>query len=65
MKEVTWRAKRSVSVDSVPDPFIQEPTDAIVGLPVPTSADRICISTRLSPPSWRPVTFSATSRWGL
>lgn len=30
MKAVTWQAKRSVSVDSVPDPSIQEPTDAIV-----------------------------------
>jgi threonine dehydrogenase-like Zn-dependent dehydrogenase len=30
MKAVTWQAKRSVSVDSVPDPAIQEPTDAIV-----------------------------------
>ena len=30
MKAVTWQAKRRVSVDSVPDPTIQEPTDAIV-----------------------------------
>jgi threonine dehydrogenase-like Zn-dependent dehydrogenase len=30
MKAVTWQAKRTVSVDSVPDPSIQEPTDAII-----------------------------------
>jgi threonine dehydrogenase-like Zn-dependent dehydrogenase len=30
MKAVTWQAKRSVSVDAVPDPTITEPTDAIV-----------------------------------
>jgi threonine dehydrogenase-like Zn-dependent dehydrogenase len=30
MRAVTWQAKRTVSVDSVPDPSIQEPTDAIV-----------------------------------
>jgi threonine dehydrogenase-like Zn-dependent dehydrogenase len=30
MKAVTWQGKRNVSVDSVPDPTIQEPTDAIV-----------------------------------
>ncbi len=30
MKAVTWQAKRKVSVESVPDPIIKEPTDAIV-----------------------------------
>jgi threonine dehydrogenase-like Zn-dependent dehydrogenase len=30
MKAVTWHGKRDVRVDSVPDPSIQEPTDAIV-----------------------------------
>ncbi|MCM3688559.1 zinc-dependent alcohol dehydrogenase [Kocuria rosea] len=30
MKALTWQAKRSVSVEEVPDPRIQEPTDAIV-----------------------------------
>ena len=30
MKAVTWQGKRHVSVDEVPDPVIQEPTDAIV-----------------------------------
>ncbi|WP_165065832.1 alcohol dehydrogenase catalytic domain-containing protein [Marisediminicola senii] len=30
MKALTWQAKRSVSVDEVPDPTIQEPTDAII-----------------------------------
>jgi threonine dehydrogenase-like Zn-dependent dehydrogenase len=30
MKAVTWHGKRDVRVDSVPDPTIEEPTDAIV-----------------------------------
>ena len=30
MKAVTWQAKRIVSVDTVPDPSIQKPTDALV-----------------------------------
>src|SRR4051794_11943421 len=30
MKAVTWHGRRDVRVDDVPDPTIQEPTDAIV-----------------------------------
>jgi threonine dehydrogenase-like Zn-dependent dehydrogenase len=30
MKAVTWQGKRSVTVEEVPDPVIQEPTDAII-----------------------------------
>ncbi|WP_237570203.1 zinc-dependent alcohol dehydrogenase [Mycolicibacterium lacusdiani] len=30
MKAVTWHGKRDVRVDTVPDPEIQEPTDAII-----------------------------------
>ncbi|HSS49907.1 MAG TPA: zinc-dependent alcohol dehydrogenase [Thermoanaerobaculia bacterium] len=30
MKALTWQGKRSVSVEEVPDPRIQEPTDAII-----------------------------------
>src|SRR5688572_3000912 len=30
MQAVTWHGKRDVRVDTVPDPIIQEPTDAIV-----------------------------------
>lgn len=30
MKALTWQGKRSVSVEDVPDPRIQEPTDAII-----------------------------------
>jgi threonine dehydrogenase-like Zn-dependent dehydrogenase len=30
MKAVTWQGKRSISVDEVPDPVIQEPNDAII-----------------------------------
>ena len=30
MKAVTWHGKRDVRVDTVPDPRLQEPTDAII-----------------------------------
>jgi threonine dehydrogenase-like Zn-dependent dehydrogenase len=30
MKAVTWQGKRKISVEEVPDPVIQEPTDAII-----------------------------------
>src|SRR5581483_11441218 len=30
MKAVTWHGKRDVRVDEVPDPVLEEPTDAIV-----------------------------------
>lgn len=30
MRALTWQGRRSVSVETVPDPVIQEPTDAIV-----------------------------------
>src|SRR5215212_10267127 len=30
MKALTWHGKRDVQVDNVPDPTIQEPTDAII-----------------------------------
>ncbi|MEU5365376.1 zinc-dependent alcohol dehydrogenase [Streptomyces sp. NPDC005925] len=30
MRAVTWQGKRDVRVDSVPDPKIQEPTDAVI-----------------------------------
>ena len=30
MKAVTWHGKRDVRVDTVPDPTIEEPTDAII-----------------------------------
>ncbi|MFF3935780.1 alcohol dehydrogenase catalytic domain-containing protein [Streptomyces phaeofaciens] len=30
MKAVTWQGKRDVRVDTVPDPAVQEPTDAVI-----------------------------------
>src|SRR3712207_4015205 len=30
MKALTWQGKRKVSVEEVPDPVIQEPTDAVI-----------------------------------
>jgi threonine dehydrogenase-like Zn-dependent dehydrogenase len=30
MRAVTWQDRRKVSVETVPDPIIEQPTDAIV-----------------------------------
>ena len=30
MRALTWHGKRDVRIDTVPDPSIEEPTDAIV-----------------------------------
>ena len=30
MKAVTWHGQRDVRVEDVPDPFVQEPTDAVI-----------------------------------
>lgn len=30
MKALTWQGKRDVRVETVPDPKIEEPTDAII-----------------------------------
>lgn len=38
MKAVTWQGKRNVSVEEVPDPVIQDPTDAIIK----TTSTAIC-----------------------
>lgn len=38
MRAVTWQGKRKVSVETVPDPRIEQPTDAIVGI----TASAIC-----------------------
>ena len=64
MKALTWHGKRDVRVDDVPDPTIQEPTDAIIQV---TSTGAL----RLRPPPLRAVrarsstraTSSATSPW--
>ncbi len=32
MKAVTWHGRRDVRVDTVPDPRIEEPTDAIINV---------------------------------
>ena len=30
MRALTWQGKRNVTVETVPDPILQQPTDAIV-----------------------------------
>ena len=44
MKAVTYHGKRDVRVDTVPDPGIKEPTDAVVRI----TSSGICGSLRLS-----------------
>ncbi len=51
MKAVTWQGKRKVSVDSVPDPVIQEPTDAACGANDVTSMVTLYAREDLSVPS--------------
>jgi RNA polymerase sigma factor (sigma-70 family) len=65
MKAVTWHGKRDVRVEEVPDPTIQEPTDADhPDHDHRTSAAPTCTCTRCSARSWtEPATSSATSRW--
>ena len=63
MKAVTWQGTRDVRVDTVPDPMIEHPTDAIIASRRPASAVRTCTSTRCSGRSSTPATCSATSRW--
>ena len=43
MRAVTWHGRRSVSVDTVPDPQIKEPTDAIIRV----TSTNICGSDRI------------------
>jgi threonine dehydrogenase-like Zn-dependent dehydrogenase len=50
MKAVTWHGKRDVWVDTVPDPKVEEPTDAIIEV-TSTTVDPTSISMRCSVPS--------------
>lgn len=51
MKAVTWHGKRDVRVDTVPDPKVEESTDAIIEVTSPTSVDPTFIFMRCSVPS--------------
>jgi threonine dehydrogenase-like Zn-dependent dehydrogenase len=63
MKAVTWHRKRDVRVDTVPDPKIEYPTDAIVRI----TSTGICGSDlhlyELLGPFLSEATFSVTNRW--
>jgi threonine dehydrogenase-like Zn-dependent dehydrogenase len=50
MKAVTWHGKRDVRVDTVPDPDVQEPTDAIIEV----TSTNICGSCSHQPRCRRP-----------
>ncbi len=66
MKAVTWQGKRDVRVENVPDPTIEQPTDAIVRV----TSSGICGSDLhlyevLGAVHRRRATSSATSRWAI
>ncbi len=65
MKALVWHGRRDVRVEQVPDPSIQEPTDAIIRV----TSTAICGSDLhlyevMGPFMERRATSSATSRWG-
>ena len=64
MKAVTWQGVEDVRVEDVPDPRIEEPTDAIVRI----TSTAICGSDlhlyKLMSRIWKRAMSSATSRWG-
>ena len=63
MKAVTWHGKRDVRVESVPDPHLQEDTDAVIRV----TSTAICGSDlhlyELLVRSSMRATFSGTKRW--
>ena len=63
MRAVVWHGKRDVRVDNVPDPIIQEPTDAIIRI----TSTGLCGSDlhlyEVLAPFMTRGTSSATSRW--
>ena len=63
MKALTWHGRRDVRVDTVADPTIEEPTDAIVRV----TSSGICGSDlhlyEVLGPFLDEATSSATSRW--
>jgi hypothetical protein len=63
MRALCWHGKSDVRVDTVPEPKIQHPRDAVIKSPPARSAAQIFISwTGISPP-WRGATFSAMKIW--
>ena len=62
MKALAWHGKRDVRVDNVPDPSIQEPTDAVIRI----TTTAICGSfTRTVPDAGRKTgSVSSRSRGG-
>jgi threonine dehydrogenase-like Zn-dependent dehydrogenase len=62
--QVTWQGVHDMRVTEVPDPRIEEPTDAIIKV----TSSGLCGSDlhlyETLARSWSPVRSSATSRWG-
>lgn len=62
MKAVRWHGRRDVRVDTVPDPKIEHPTDAIVRITSTGICVQTCTFTRCSARSWARATSSVTNR---
>lgn len=64
MKAITWHGKRDVRVDSVPDPSIEEPTDAIVRITSTCICGSDLPSTRSIQPARSALAALASDRAG-
>ena len=63
MKALCWHGKNDVRVETVPDPKIEDPRDAIVRSPRPPSAASDLHLTTATSRRWSRATSSATSSW--
>jgi len=63
MKAVTWQGKRDVRVETVPDPKIQRPTDAIVRITTTNLCGSDLHLYEVLGPFMAPETSLDTNRW--
>ena len=63
MRALCWHGKSDVRVDTVPDPKIQHPRDAIIKITSARSAAPTSICSTASSPRWRRATSWAMKTW--
>lgn len=63
MRAVTWQGRHDVRVETVPDPIIKEPTDAVVRITTTGLCGSDLHLYEVLTPFMTPATSSATSRW--
>ena len=63
MKALCWHGKGDVRYETVPDPTIQGPRDAIIKVTACAIWDRTCISSMGSSLRCTAATYSAMKRW--